>query len=311
MAFQTRFGLRLPTSGSAADGDDALARLVELCTVAEASGFDTVWVPDRPADALEAYTLLGALAIRTSRLRLGPLVTSVGWRSPALVAKQVTTLDVLSGGRAVLGLGAGRVAGPLDESGAATVDRFDDLEDALRICRAMFLDEAATVAGRRHHVTDAANRPRPVQPGGVPIVVGGNGEHRSLPLAVTLADGCNLIGPPELLESRVAAVGRLCDVQGRDRATFSVTALATVVVGATAGETERRLEQFGLARQGPAGPLVVGEPSVVVAQLGRMLAAGVDGLVLDLPDGADPGALGALGRALGDAVGSDRSSSGG
>ena len=304
MAYRTRFGLRLPAGGSTADDGGRLARLVELCTVAEETGFDTLWVADQPSDAEEAYTLLGALATLTSSARLGPLVTSVGWRSPALAAKQMTTVDLLSGGRAVLGLGAGRVAGPLHESDGAPVDRFDELEDALRICRAMFLEDSATVSGRRYQVTDAANRPRPAQPDGVPIVVGGSGEHRTLPLAVALADGCNLIGPPELLESKLRTVRRLCETQARDRASFSVSALVTVVVGASAGEAERRLERLALVKA-PTAPLVVGEPSVVVAQVGALLATGVDGVVLDLPDGADPHVLGALGDALGNAFGPD------
>lgn len=317
MALRTRFGLRLATGGPALGGEDALARLTDMARVAESSGFDALWVPDRPSDVLrdgavddaaghplEAYTLLGALAMRTSRARLGALVTAAGWRAPSIVAKQVTTLDRLSGGRAVLGLGAGRLPGPLMDraAGGSGPDPFDGLDDALRICRAMLDEEAATVRGHDGGVSGAANRPRPVQ-ARLPIVVGGNGERRTLPLAVQHADGCNLVGAPETLASKVATIRRLCEEHDRDPADIDVTALVSAVAGAGPAEVERRLARLVPVRGGPQPLLVSGEPATLVAQLAPVLSSGVDGVVLDLAAGADPDVLGELGGTLVDTFG--------
>lgn len=275
MAPLTRFGLRLPTAPPADTRIDPLAWLSERAEAAESSGFDSLWVADRPADVigdgptaagragpLEAYTVLGALATRTERARLGALVTAVDARAPSIVSKQVTALDRLSGGRAVLGLGAGD-------------GRFDALEDALRICRAMFGPESASVEGRVHQVVGAANRPSPVQ-AHLPIVVGGGGEERALPLAVALADGCNLPGPPATLRRNADRILELCERHERDRATFSVTALVAPEPG---------------------------DPRAAVAALASVLASGIDGVVLDVTADIRPDDIAALGAALVDAYG--------
>lgn len=283
----TRFGLRLPTAVAADARADPLAWLSERARAAESAGFDSLWVADRPADVLdavpaaadrtgplEAYTVLGALAMRTERVRLGALVTAVDARSPSIVSKQVTALDRLSGGRAVLGLGAGAAPRP-GQSPPPTAGRFDALEDALRICRAMLGSEPASVEGRVHRVAGAANRPSPLQDR-LPIVVGGGDEERTLPLAVALADGCNLTGSPDLLRRELDRIGELCEVHARDRAGFSVTAL---VVPET------------------------GDPRAAAAALAPVLGAGVDGLVLDVPATMRPDDIAALGAALVDVCG--------
>src|SRR5471032_3295083 len=152
----TRFGLQIPNFTYAGVADrDLFERVADIATAAEASGFDSVWVMDHvyqianvgPSSdpMLEAYTLLGALAARTQKVSLGTMVTGVTYRNPALLAKEVTTLDIISSGRAILGIGAAWN----DEEHAGygfdyppVPERLDRLEDALQICRAMFTEEA-------------------------------------------------------------------------------------------------------------------------------------------------------------------------
>src|SRR5829696_354936 len=203
MAF---FGLYCPYFTYPGVSDDRLfARVAEIAVAAEDADFDALFVMDHlhmvpnhgpPTDAMpEAYTLLGALAARTSRIGLGALVTGVTYRNPALLAKMVTTLDLVSAGRAICGLGAGWYKAEHQAYGfpfPPVAERLDRLEEALRICRAMFTEEASSVSGQYYQIAEALNFPRPIQPGGPPIWVGGGGERRTLRLAAQYADVCDL-----------------------------------------------------------------------------------------------------------------------
>ncbi len=161
------YGLQLPNFTLGVPDGELFEKVATLATAAEASGFDSVWVMDHlyqlPAlggaeqPMLEAYTLLGALAARTSRVRLGTLVTGVTYRNPALLAKIVTTLDVISSGRAILGIGAAWHDVEHEAFGfefPPVKERMDRLEEALQICRGMFTDDSTTLAG------DALRGPR-------------------------------------------------------------------------------------------------------------------------------------------------------
>src|SRR5882757_1677143 len=176
----TRFGVQLPNF-SGFDPADLFDHVAGLVVMAEDAGFDSVWVmdhfyqlpplggPDQPM--LEAYTLLGALAARTDRVQLGTLVTGVTYRNPALLAKIVTTLDIISKGRAILGIGAAwyepeHIGFDFDFPRAG--ERLDRLEEAVQICRAMFRADHQTWKGRYFSIEDARNVPRPIQPDGPP-----------------------------------------------------------------------------------------------------------------------------------------------
>ena len=214
------------------DGPAKLAHhLDEVVRAADDAGLDTVWVPDHllqgapgtsPTDAmLEAYTTLGFLAARTSRVRLGTAVTAVTFRPPALLIKAVTTLDVLSGGRAWLGIGAGY---HLDEARAmglplpATRERFEHLEDTLRLALQMWSGNPDAFDGVHHRLERPVNSPRALQRPHPPILVGGTGEQRTLALVARYADACNLFDIPDggatitrklaVLAGHCAAVGR-------------------------------------------------------------------------------------------------------
>ena len=217
----TTFGLQLPSFTFPDVPDDRLfERIVEIASAAEASGFDSFWVMDHyhqighigpPSDPmLEAYTLLSAVAARTSRVKLGAMVTGVTYRNPAFLAKVVTTLDIVSSGRAILGIGA---AWNEEESRAygydwpSTAERFERLEDALEICRAMFTRPQSTFKGRRHHIEGAFNVPQPVQPGGPKILIGGGGERKTLRLVAQYADMWNGFGDPDTILHKLEVLG--------------------------------------------------------------------------------------------------------
>src|SRR3954453_18611385 len=242
MATTLTFGFQLPnfTYGTpdAQMFEGALARV----HAAEATGFESVWVMDHfyqlPAlggsaePMLEAYTLLGALAASTTRVQLGTLVTGVTYRNPALLAKEGTTLDIISGGRAILGIGAAwhdeeHIGLGVDFPGAK--DRLDRLEEALQICRSMFTQEATTFAGQHYRTSDARNLPRPLR-GDIPIMVGGSGEKRTLKLVAQYADLCNIHGGPGEVRRLDSVIDAPCQTVGRYPAAIRRTRLASLFI---------------------------------------------------------------------------------
>ena len=224
--------------------DVGFAETLELAEQAEAAGFDLVTVMDHfyqiPLNGLEeepmleAYSTLGAIAASTTRVQVGTLVTGVTYRNPALLAKTVTTLDVISGGRAILGIGAA-----WNESEHAGYgydfppirERMDRLDEALTICRRMFTEERPSFTGRHYRIDGALNSPRPVQPGGPPILVGGGGEQRTLRLVARHADISHWF-PTGLadLKRKGEILDRYCEEIGRDPTTIRRTIASPVVL---------------------------------------------------------------------------------
>ena len=170
-------------------------------------------------------------------MRLGALVTGVTYRNPAHLAKIVTTLDVVSGGRAVLGLGAAWY--DVEHEGLGfdfppAGERLDRLEEALQICRAMFREETPSFEGRYYRIHEARNVPRPVQPGGPPILVGGGGEKRTLQLVARYADMANIVGDVATIAHKVDVLRGHCKAVGRDPSEVTVSRLATLVLTTSA-----------------------------------------------------------------------------
>jgi F420-dependent oxidoreductase-like protein len=184
--------------------------LAALAAAVDDSGLDTVWVTDHllqadpssslDAEMLEAYTTLGYLAARTERVRLGAMVSPVTYRPPSLLIKEVTTLDVLSGGRAWLGIGAGYHE---DEARAMGLSlpplgqRFEALEETLVLARQMWRGDTAPFAGRHYQLEHPISSPRPTTRPHPPILIGGTGERRTLRLVAEHADACNLFDIPD------------------------------------------------------------------------------------------------------------------
>jgi F420-dependent oxidoreductase-like protein len=246
------FGLQVSRFDWPGHPGTTAATLAEVARAAEGAGFTSLWVMDHflqiPQigreweDMLDSYTALGYLAGVTERIRLGALVTCITYRNIAHVAKIVATLDVVSGGRAVCGLGAGwfqrehRLYGwefpPLR-------DRFAQLEDALELLPLMWGPGSPRFEGRTLTVEAATCYPRPLQEH-VPILVGGSGERRTLRLVARHADACNLFGDPDTVRRKLAVLRDHCDAEGRDPATIEVTHLAPASVVASADAREGR-----------------------------------------------------------------------
>jgi F420-dependent oxidoreductase-like protein len=178
---------------------------------------------------LECYTTLGFLAGQTRRIRLGALVTGVTYRHPGLLAKTVASLDVLSGGRAQLGIGTGgyeREHRGLGVPLPPLAERFERLEETLQICRQMWSDDDGPFDGRHYRLEETICSPRPISLPRPPILVGGGGERRTLRLVARYADACNLFASsPEEIAHKLAVLDRHCDAERRDPTSIDRTLL--------------------------------------------------------------------------------------
>jgi F420-dependent oxidoreductase-like protein len=182
---------------------------------------------------LEGYTTLGFLAAKTERLELGLLVTGVTYRHPGLLARIVTTLDVLSQGRAMLGLGAAwyeREHLALGVPYPSTRERFERLEETILVLRQMFGDDDGPFEGQHYRLAETINNPQVVRPGGPRLVIGGGGERKTLRMVAQYADATNLFaGPVEDLRHKLDVLRRHCDDVGRDADEIAKTVVGTLV----------------------------------------------------------------------------------
>jgi len=237
-----RVGLQLP-SFSWPGGPAAIRpRLAQIARAAEDAGFASLWVmdhffqlpahtgwggPDEPM--LEAYTTLGYLAAATDRVQLGAMVTGVVYRQPALLVKAVTTLDVLSGGRAYLGIGAAwyeREAVGLGFPFPPRAERFARLEETLRIALAMWSGAVEPFQGEYYQLAEPLTNPQPLTRPHPPVLIGGNGEQRTLRLVAEYADACNLLVPePGESRAKLAVLRGHCEAMGRDYDAIEKTSL--------------------------------------------------------------------------------------
>jgi F420-dependent oxidoreductase-like protein len=233
------------------------AELTRVAETADHAGLDTVWVADHLLQAdptagpdqtemYEAYTVLGYLAARTDRVRLGTMVSAASLRPPALLAKAVTTLDVLSGGRAWLGIGAGyhtdeaRSLGlPLPPTG----ERFDRLEQTLQIVTRMWAGDDRPFEGEHYRLERPVDSPGPVQRPHPPILIGGTGERRTLRLVARYADACNLFDIPDggrTIRHKLAVLERHCADVGRPYPAIEKTLSSRLEAGDSSEEFVRR-----------------------------------------------------------------------
>jgi F420-dependent oxidoreductase-like protein len=206
----------------------ALAHIVET---ADRGGLDTVWLADHliqadptsvpDSEMLEAYTTLGFLVAHTQRVRLGTMVTGVTFRPPSLLIKAVTTLDVLSGGRAWLGVGAGYhedEARAMDLPLPPVGERFERLEETLQLAAQMWRDDRSPFAGRHYRLERPVNNPLPITKPHPPILIGGMGERKTLRLVARYANACNLFDIPDegkTIRHKLDVLARHCDAVGR------------------------------------------------------------------------------------------------
>ncbi|HYO43850.1 MAG TPA: LLM class flavin-dependent oxidoreductase [Candidatus Limnocylindrales bacterium] len=279
-------GLNLPYVEGSMDGETPRWTDIQaMAQAAEDAGFDAVWVSDHVgfgdpdtgwSGAWESWTLLTALAVATSRVRLGTYVTAVPYRNPALLAKMAETLDEVSGGRLILALGAGWNEPEFAAFGFAWERRFDRFEDGLRIITSMLRTGRADHEGRVQSARGALIRPRGPRPNGLPVMVGAAAP-RMLRLCAELADEWNAgMRTPAALAPMSALLDAACRAVGRDPATIRRSAEAMVEPGADA-ETGDDLD----ARGSWDDPFR-GTPEAIAAGLRRYLDLGIDHVQVQL-----------------------------
>ena len=317
-----RMGLQIPSFTYPGVGTaDLFETISGIAVTAEQSGFDSVWVMDhfyqlpligRPDENMfEAYTLLSAIAARTERVRLGCMVGGMTYRNPAFLAKQVTALDVISKGRAIWGIGAGWFEQEHLEYGyefGTFTDRFEKLEEGLRIVKSMFVNEHTTLAGKWFNVTNALNVPKPVQAGGPPVLIGGSGEKKTLRMVAQYGDACNVFGSPDQVRHLMDVLDGHCAALGRDPKEICRTRLGTLILGRTHDEAQAKLS----ARLGGAKledlpedirlrvthQFLVGDADAITEKVNGLLAAGLDGLIFNMPDSYDLDSVAYAGEVL-------------
>ena len=304
------FGFHMPTFTFRGVSNDRLFdRVVENAKAAEQAGFDLVTVMDHlyqirgigpeTEPMMEAYTTLSALATQTSRVKLGTLVTGVTYRNPALLAKMVTTLDVISKGRAILGIGA---AWNEDEHRGYGFEfppiarRMDRLDEALTIARLMFTEERPSFEGKYYRIDRAVNMPRPIQPGGPKILVGGGGERRTLRLLAQHGDiGHWFGGNLEDLKRKKQVFEQHCEAVNRDPSEVLLTVGLTLVLAENEKDARALMEGLSPERRAMAQTTTVAEAAEVI---GKYLDAGFGGFTFNNNVLQTPESMGLAGEVI-------------
>jgi F420-dependent oxidoreductase-like protein len=301
-----RLGLQIPNFSYGTGVEKLFPTVLAQAREAESAGFDSVFVmdhfyqlpmlgtPDQPM--LEAYTALGALATATERVQLGTLVTGNTYRNPTLLGKAITTLDVVSAGRAILGIGAGWFELEHDQLGfefGTFTDRFNRLDEALRIILPMVEGKRPTFSGNWYRATDAIAEPR--YRDHIPLMIGGSGEKKTFSLAARHFDHINVMAGFNDLPHKVRVLRQRCEEVGRDPATLETSVLVTALI-----DDNVQPDQIPAERR---QRLVAGSPDSVADQLKtNVLDAGIDGVIINGPFHA-PGVITAAGEALRPLVG--------
>jgi alkanesulfonate monooxygenase SsuD/methylene tetrahydromethanopterin reductase-like flavin-dependent oxidoreductase (luciferase family) len=309
----TTFGLHLTRYPAPDAGGSIAAYTRDVAAAAEGSGmFSALWLTDHvhnigpsgPAAPMpESHLVLAAISASTTQLDLGLLATSVVYRNPALLAKMITTLDVLSGGRAILGIGAGhqRTQAEAESYGYRFPPigaRMEMLDHALEVIRSMTGPEPAGGA--------PPNWPRPLRTGGIPVLVAGSGEQRLLRIAARHADMINLSLPSgdslARIPHKLDVLRQHCATVGRDPANITVTYKATMAVAESPEQARAAWDQWGppLGISEPAAEAgaFVGEPAEIADMIRPFLDAGVQHLIVELAGGAGPESIALAAKAL-------------
>lgn len=291
-----RLGFQIPNFSYGTGVEQLFPTVIAQAREAESAGFDALFVmdhfyqlpmlgsPDEPM--LEAYTALGALATATERIQLGTLVTGNTYRNPTLLAKAITTLDVVSAGRAILGIGTGWFELEHQQLGfefGTFSQRFERLEEALHIVDPMIKGERTTFSGDWYRTESAVAEPRYRER--IPILIGGSGEKKTFSIAARYADHLNIIAGVDALPGKLEALAKRCDEAGRDRSTLETSVLLTVSVDDNAKPDE-------------SGRRLVGSVEYIAEQVkANVIDAGIDGVVINIPR-YTPGVVAAVAEAL-------------
>jgi F420-dependent oxidoreductase-like protein len=238
-----KMGLQIPSFTWPGGPQEINSRLKNIAQAAEDSGFSSLWVMDhffqirgvgKPEEPmLEGYSTLGYLAGVTQKVRLGTLVTGVVYRHPGVLVKTVSTLDVLSGGRAYFGIGAAWNKTEADGLGIpfpSLKERFERLEETLQIAKQMWSGQVAPYNGKYYQLAETLNSPQPLSKPHPPIMIGGGGEKKTLRLVAQYADACNLFvrAGEEVIRHKLEVLRKHCQKVGRDYNEIERTALTTI-----------------------------------------------------------------------------------
>lgn len=304
-----RLGLQIPNFSYGTGVGELFPTVIAQAQEAEAAGFDSVFVmdhfyqlpmlgtPDQPM--LEAYTALGGLATATQNVQLGTMVTGNTYRNPTLLAKAITTLDVMSQGRAILGIGTGWFELEHEQLGfdfGTFTDRFNRLDESLQIILPMLKGERPTFTGKYYRTVEAMANPRFRDH--IPLLIGGSGEKKTIPLAARHFDHLNLVSGFDEAPRKVAVVQEACEKVDRDPATLETSMLVTAFVDdkATSDLIPAEMSQR----------MVAGSADSVAEQLkAKVFDAGIGGVIVNIPTsvtGYVPGVITALGAALNAAI---------
>jgi len=285
-----RIGLQVPSFTWPGGTAEIGARLADIGRTADDAGFYSLWVMDHffqigmvgpPENAmLEGYSALSFLAGVTKKVKLGTLVTGVHYRHPGVLVKTVTTLDVLSGGRAYLGIGAGwneQESRGLGVPFPPLKDRFEQLEEALQIAHQMWKGDRSAFNGAHYQLTDPLSSPQPLAQPHPPIMIGGGGEQKTLRLVAQYADACNLFVRmgDDVLRKKLDILRGHCETLGRDYDAIERTALNTVNLA-------------------PGGT----NAADVIAQCKSLAALGIQHVIFNMPNAHDLTPLETFGRAI-------------
>jgi F420-dependent oxidoreductase-like protein len=254
-----KLGLQIPYFTWPGGPAEIAPRLAEIARTAEDVGYSSIWVMDHhfqipmvgaaEMDMLEAYTALGYIAGQTSRVKLGTLVTGVTYRYPGVLAKQVTTLDVLSGGRAYLGIGAAwfeREHVGLGVPFPPLKERFQRLEEALRIAHQMWSDDNGPFEGKHYQLAETLNVPQAISKPHPPILIGGAGEKKTLRFVAKYADACNVFAEsPEAVARKFAILRQHCENEGRNYDDIEKTIISRIHLGEGGKTADQVVEEFG------------------------------------------------------------------
>jgi F420-dependent oxidoreductase-like protein len=301
-----RLGYQIPNFSYGTGVEKLFPTVIAQAREAESAGFDSVFVmdhfyqlpmlgsPDQPM--LEAYTALGALATATERVQLGTLVTGNTYRNPTLLAKAITTLDVVSQGRAILGIGTGWFQLEHEQLGfefGTFTDRFNRLDEALEIILPMLKGERATFSGSWYHAKEALANPR--YRDHIPLMIGGSGEKKTIPLAARHFDHLNVITGFDELPRKLKVVQQRCEEIDRDPATLETSMLITVLLDDNAKPEQVPAEM--------SQRMVAGSAESIADQIQtKVIDAGITGVIINMPF-YTPGVVSAAGEALSPLVG--------
>lgn len=291
-----RFGMQLPSftfPPAVREREPLFETVKRIARNAEAAGFDSFWVMDHfyqirgvgPAEEpmLEGWLALAGVASATSRVRLGTLVSGNIYRNPALLAKMATTLDIISNGRAFVGVGAGWNREESEGYGFAFPespgDRLRRLREALQVITLMLTEERPSFQGTFYTIEQALNQPRPVQQPRPPILIGGSGEKVTLRLVARYGDACNIFGDADRIRQLLGVLREHCRAVGRTYDDILKTSASTVLIARDEEQLEQKLQRAApsaAAREALRGRAMVGTPAQVAQRLRPLLDAGIE-----------------------------------